>query len=519
MLELEERIVTTLRAIGDDVEPSAGLDVLVRQRMARRVRQRRVAQVSTLGAAAIVLVAGAVGLVSRNTGNQASVVAGSDGPTLFLVPAQVPEGFTLGHAAGGGRPDAGGGTDRNDDFDGTERWVRLDGDGHPAEVVDVQWGDVTGIVDPLGGGPSTPTTVHGHVGSLTASGAVLSWTEADGLTVAITGTTAYPDDAGTGRRPLELAVLTGFADALVARNGGGFDVSTPPAGFELVGERPGDASAGHDPRTLVYRGPYGRRVMIDVVDDADVAPGMNLVWTAARQVEVRGRSGVLSPGLVSVPAIAGVTLDPATDRYLQWEEPTGELVTLAGVGLAETELLDLAASLEEVDATTWFSLQDHDEPSGATPDGTAATTSDGSVVGEPAPGAQQVAGTYSGIEHYTFIGGDCGLRSTLDAEFALTDGTVWAYHADYCGEIDSGEWVSQTDDGTFTLPDGSTLTVEIPFQRLPLDTDGAPVELTVTGGTGTFARASGTCRLDNHLTDVASDTQLHDGTFVCDITP
>ena len=45
MLELEERIVTTLRAIGDDVEPSARLDSLVRQRMARRVRQRRVAQV------------------------------------------------------------------------------------------------------------------------------------------------------------------------------------------------------------------------------------------------------------------------------------------------------------------------------------------------------------------------------------------------------------------------------------------------------------------------------------------
>lgn len=54
---------------------------------------------------------------------------------------------------------------------------------------------------------------------------------------------------------------------------------------------------------------------------------------------MRGRTAVLSPGLVSAPALAGTTLDPATDRYLQWEEPTGELVLLAGVGVIETELL------------------------------------------------------------------------------------------------------------------------------------------------------------------------------------
>jgi hypothetical protein len=520
MLELEDRIVDALRAIGDDAEPSAALDGLVRQRRARRLRRRRVAQVSTVAVAVIAVVAGAAGLGSLGTGDQASVVAGADGPPLFLVPAQVPEGFTLTHAAGDGRSGPGGAPNQGRGPVGTQRWVRVDSDGRPADVVDVVWDDVSAVSDPLGSGPSTPTTVRGHEGELSASGAVLAWTEAEGVTVSIVGTTAYPDGPGAGREPLDLAVLTGFADSLIARDGGGFDVSTPPAGFELAGELPGNASGGQGPRTLVYNGPDGRRIMIDVVDGADGAPAMNLVWTSARQVEVRGRAGVLSPDLTQAPTLAGLTTIPVTGLFVQWVEPTGELITVAGDGMTESELADLAAGLDEVDAATWFALQDPGETAGETPGGPAATTANGPVAGEPVPGARQLSGTYSGTEHYAPIGGDCGTRSILEAEFTLTDGTVWAYHADYCGQIDGSDyWVSQNGDGAFTLPDGSTLTVKLPFRRVPADTDGAPYELTVTAGTGTFAGATGTCRLDNHLTDIAFGTQQHDGTFVCDITP
>ena len=515
MLELEERIADTLRAIGDDAEPSAALDGLVRQRRARRVRRRRVALASTVGITAIAVVAGAVGLRSRSTGDQLSMNAAAQGPTLYLVPAQLPEGFTLTHAAGGDGSDPGEAVEPNDGWDGTQRWVRFDGDGHPAEVVDVQWGGIVPVVDPLSDSTeSTPMTVRGHAGGLSTSGAVLAWTEADGVNVAITGTTAFPG-TGAGRAPLDPAVLTGFADALVARAGRGFDVATPPAGFELVGEVGGIAATGQNPRTLVYGGPGGRAVTVDVVDVVDlveragVPPGMNLVWTAAGRVDVRGHSAVLSPGLMTAPTLAGVTLDPATDLYLQWQEPTGELVTLAGVGMTETDLLDLAASLEEVDAATWFALQDRGE----------TTAPESGVTRPPAPGTERFSGTYSGIEHYALAGGACGVQSTLDLDFTHTDGTVWAYHADYCGQIDGPDWISQTGEGAFTLPDGSTVTVRMPFQQLPADTDGAPYELTVTGGTGTFAGASGTCRLDNHLTDVAFGTQHQDGSFVCDITP
>jgi hypothetical protein len=518
MLELEERIVDALRAIGDDAEPSADLDGLVRRRTAQRARRRRVTLASTAGAAAIVLVAGAVGLWSRSRDDQLSVIADAQTPTLFLVPAQVPEGFTLTHAAGGDGSDPGDATIPDDGWVGTQRWVRMDGAGHPAEVVDVQWGSIVAVVDPLDGSTSsTPTTVRGHVGGLSESGAVLAWTEADGVSVAVTGTTAYPDDPAAGRAPLDPAVLTGFADALVARDGGGFDVATPPAGFELVGEVPGGASTGHNPRTLAYTGPGGRTVLIDVVDGSDIPAGMNLAWTAAQRVEVRGHDAVLSPGVMTPPALAGIALDPATDLFLQWQEPTGELVTLAGVGMTGTELVDLAGDLVEVDAATWLALQHPGEPSG----GPAPTTTapDSTVVTEPAPGAQQVSGTYSGTEHYAPVDGDCGIQSRLDAQFTLADGAVWSYHADYCGRIEDGDWISVTGDGAFTLPDGSTLTVRMPAQQVPSDSAGEPYDVTVTGGSGTFTDASGTCQLDNHLTDIAFGIQQQDGTFVCAITP
>jgi len=54
---------------------------------------------------------------------------------------------------------------------------------------------------------------------------------------------------------------------------------------------------------------------------------------------------------------------------------------------------------------------------------------------------------------------------------------------------------------------------------MPHVTAGTPYVLTVTAGTGTFAGTTGSCRLDNHLTDLAFGIQQQDGTFVCDITP
>src|SRR4029453_8322355 len=40
---------------------------------------------------------------------------------------------------------------------------------------------------------------------------------------------------------------------------------------------------------------------------------------------------------------------------------------VAGDGMTESELLDLAAGLEAVDAATWFALQDRGETAGETP--------------------------------------------------------------------------------------------------------------------------------------------------------
>jgi hypothetical protein len=42
--------------------------------------------------------------------------------------------------------------------------------------------------------------------------------------------------------------------------------------------------------------------------------------------------------------------------------------------------------------------------------------------------------------------------------------------------------------------------------------------LTITGGTGAYEGASGSCDLDNHLTQVGFGTQEQYGSFACDIT-
>ena len=51
-----------------------------------------------------------------------------------------------------------------------------------------------------------------------------------------------------------------------------------------------------------------------------------------------------------------------------------------------------------------------------------------------------------------------------------------------------------------------------------MTSDGEPYVLTITGGTGRYSSASGSCALDNHLTDTAPWAQEHYGSFSCEIT-
>ena len=107
------------------------------------------------------------------------------------------------------------------------------------------------------------------------------------------------------------------------------------------------------------------------------------------------------------------------------------------------------------------------------------------------------------------------LDHELDLRFELGEDRTWEYQSDYCGTIESSLF---TGAGTFTItvPGGATITGDF-TESVELPTTGDPIELSITGGTKRFRRASGSCTLDNHLLPRESGVQEHFGTFECEI--
>lgn len=217
------------------------------------------------------------------------------------------------------------------------------------------------------------------------------------------------------------------------------------------------------------------------------------------------------------------------DLTVQWIDTGGTRVTVGGTGLDEAQLLDIARGLRETDEATWFDLQAAgvDEPGPSTsPPTTAAepqpapeTSSDAddtSTSGGASATSIHVEGAYQGTEQYAPTTGGCpDLDHTLVSTFQLDDGSTWLYRSEYCGTLNGTHW---TGAGTFefTTPDGdaiagTTSTVaEVP-------SPGVPLVLTITGGTGTYEGASGSCDLDNHLRQIEFGAQEQYGTFACEI--
>lgn len=128
-----------------------------------------------------------------------------------------------------------------------------------------------------------------------------------------------------------------------------------------------------------------------------------------------------------------------------------------------------------------------------------------------------VVGTFQGEEQYRPTDGGCpDLDHVLTSTFALTDGTAWAFRAEYCGTIQGDAW---SGGGTFVLtgPDADTLTGTF-TSSASVTSAGEPYVLTITGGTGRYAGAAGSCALDNHLIDTAPWAQEHHGSFSCEIS-
>jgi hypothetical protein len=156
---------------------------------------------------------------------------------------------------------------------------------------------------------------------------------------------------------------------------------------------------------------------------------------------------------------------------------------------------------------------------GADPAASTTTTSRADVTTTTAAASvTQWSGTYDGIEHFGPSTGTCAdLDHHLDSVFSLEDGSAWKFHSDYCGILDGNAWQG-TGPFTFTLPDGALITGDF-ADAATIPSPGVRYRLNITGGTGNFEGASGSCQLDNHLRPIASGEQQQYGTFTCYIRP
>jgi hypothetical protein len=138
----------------------------------------------------------------------------------------------------------------------------------------------------------------------------------------------------------------------------------------------------------------------------------------------------------------------------------------------------------------------------------------------PAPAAPKtwhLEGTHQAREHFAFGQPRCPvLTHDLAGTMTMRDGAVWQLTETYCGILEPGPtWVGH---GTFVLaaPDGSTLTGTF-GNSAHLPTEGVPYQLDIHAGTGTYAGATGTCAVDNHLYQPEFGVQDQWGTFTCEV--
>jgi hypothetical protein len=124
-----------------------------------------------------------------------------------------------------------------------------------------------------------------------------------------------------------------------------------------------------------------------------------------------------------------------------------------------------------------------------------------------AAGAQRLTGASRGTQEWHQTDGHCpDLDHTQDETVTMADDGVWQYHADFCGDVEGTQWHG---DGTFGLtdPGGDSLTGTISVGRLTMGTSGSPRLITVTGGTGAWAGATGSCLVDETV-QVSSFTYI-----------
>jgi hypothetical protein len=232
----------------------------------------------------------------------------------------------------------------------------------------------------------------------------------------------------------------------------------------------------------------------------------------------------------AVAGVEPVTAEEAMASELAYRagRPRRAAVTVC-VALLITAAIVAFLMHDPADTTTVTSAPGSSVPTSATvpsPGETTTVTSPSSTTAsEPAPPptspsphtSVNVAGTYEGTSVYALWTENCTVDGIVDLEFTLESGEHWQFHNPNCGEIDSDN--VYTGHGTFVLttPDGATI-VGSQYTRVPLEDNGGPISLTITGGTGHYEGAAGSCTMHNRLVQPSIGKQFHSGTFACEIS-
>jgi hypothetical protein len=487
-----------------------------RVRSGRRGAHRRGGSAFAALAFVLVLVGGIGGTLVALSGGRGTVRAGS--AVRYLLPRQVPAGFTLVRTADGTA--AGSPTPR--EWTRTQRWARFDPTGAPIAEIDVQWGRAP---QTAGSRPAdaleqyrvggTPVTVRGHDGLVSPEDGWLVWEERPSEIVYVTAKAvpAYGQNAPA----LPRTVLDQVAASLRQRADGGFDVTNAPSGFVRLAEWPATGYEGVQPRAALYEGVQGRAFQVHLVDASQQPPGSSPLLAENRRVNINGANGMLTRFLTTPPVVLvdGAPLFSGGTRYLQWIDDEGTRVTISGHGLDDPTLVEIARSIAPVDAATWASHRNTAVPTPTTALISPPTLTPDTTAPPPA-GARHFEGSYQGIEHYQLQTKRCPqLDHNLVETFTISTGGIWSFQNLYCGTITdtnlwtgTGTFLFTTSDGTFG---GDTYVVA----RVPAA--GGPLPLTITRGTGAYADANGSCLLDNHIRQISFGVQEQSGTFTCAI--
>ena len=127
----------------------------------------------------------------------------------------------------------------------------------------------------------------------------------------------------------------------------------------------------------------------------------------------------------------------------------------------------------------------------------------------------RIEGTYTGTSDYTFGIDDCTEQDhPVELDVTLDGGGRATYAAQLCAHNADDIWTG-TGAFTLTMPDGGELTGDV-ANTAPMPTDGVPYTLTVTGGTGRFEGASGTCDVTVSVQDLGGG-QTQAGSISCDV--